>query len=707
MAAEPEGTKLRDWSVSDAWRGLNKPVFVPAVIVIVGALIFASWWGSTRGDEAFETLNATIVDSVGWWYVLLTAVFIAFALWAGFSRAGNIRLGRDDEKPEFPLASWFAMLFAAGMGIGLVFWGVAEPLWHMIAPPEVSGEVGLDAEGEVLFATESELAGTAVGQSLVHWGLHAWAIYVIVGLGLAYMTFRRGRPLSIRWLLEPVFGRRLIESWVGHLIDIVAIVGTIFGVVTSLGIGVQQIASGLDFMGWVDSDNEMLLTWLVVGIMAIATFSVITGVHKGLKWLSNINMILATGLALLVLIAGPTLFLFQSMVGNAGEYLMAFPQLLFETGASYAGGGAEDTGEWSADWTIYYWGWWMSWAPFVGMFIARISRGRTIREFVFGVLLAPTVVSIVWFSIFGSSGIYYYLQDAASMLSDDGEATIYEEESLFRLLEALPIDAIVSVVAVLAILVITIFFITSGDSGSLVTDVLAYGGRPETPRLTRVFWTVLIAITAIVLLAAPEDPSASLRVLQVASIAGAAPLSIVYAITVVAMFRLLHYEGATAPRYVRLRPQATKAALVHTAREVAGADEGAEVQRSLREILSSQGQALRGFLGSTSGTLSGLAQGAGRGRSETERFTPDDLVFAVQDLPASATAVDPETGTLGWDEGAYYQDPIGEEVFETPEFADSAAGWEYESEQFFEETLGTAENPAVSPEDDTEEGQTQ
>lgn len=698
MASQPEA-RLRDWSPADAWRGLNKPVFIPAVLIIVIGLIFATMWGAANGADAFETLNSTIVDTIGWWYALIATGFVVFALWAGASKAGNIRLGRDDEKPEFSLGSWFTMLFAAGMGIGLVFWGVAEPLWHFIAPPEVTGTAGVDASGEAVSASESALAGTAMGQSVFHWGLHAWAIYVVIGLGLAYMTFRRGRPLSIRWLLEPIFGRKLIESWVGHIIDVVAIVGTVFGIVTSLGIGTQQIAAGLGFMGWIqDPANTMLLTVIVIVIMAIATFSVVSGVNKGLKWLSNFNMVLAALLALFVLIAGPTLFLMQSFVGNLGEYLMAFPQLMFESGASYVGG---DEGGWSADWTIYYWGWWMSWAPFVGMFIARISRGRTIRQFVMGVLLAPTLVGLIWFTIFGSSGIWYQMTEGV-MVGEDG--SIDTVGATFTLLEQLPLA---SITAVLAIVVIAIFFVTSGDSGSLVVDVLAFGGRTDTPKLTRVFWTLFIAVTAIVLLAAGggEAADASLRVLQVASIAAAAPLSIVMVLAVIAQVRMFNYETATMPRYVRIRPTASKAALVDTARSAAGGgDSTPGVHRNLRSILTGQRTVLKGFLGGTSATLAGLDKPTTRASGTSTPFDSDDMVFAIQDVPAHSTMVNPETGTIGWDEDVAFNDPIADEVFETPEFAESATGQQWESEQIYDEAVS---GEKIEPTPDTTKDDTQ
>lgn len=703
MALEPEADKLRDWSLRDVLRGLNMWVFIPSVAIILLALWFATWWGSEYGTEAFESLNTGIVETVGWWYVLIVTGFVVFALWAGLSKAGNIRLGRDNETPEFSLGSWFTMLFAAGMGIGLVFWGVAEPLWHLIAPPELSGESGVDAEGLVTGASDSAIAGPAMGQTLFHWGLHAWAIYVVIGLGLAYMTFRRGRPLAIRWLLEPLFGRKLIESWVGHVIDVVAIVGTVFGVVTSLGIGTQQIANGMEFSGWIDDPNSsMLLTLLVIGIMAVATFSVISGVHKGLKWLSNINMMMAAVLALFVLLAGPTLFLLHSLISNAGEYLLALPQLMLQSGVDYAAGAGSDPNGllgmgWSADWTIYYWGWWMSWAPFVGMFIGRISRGRTIREFVLGVLLAPTAVCLLWFSIFGSSGIYYQLTEGV-MLSDDGDGgeTVLTEGSLFTLLDQLPLA---SITAVVAILVIIIFFITSADSGSLVIDVLAYGGRTETPKLTRTFWTALIALAAIVLLAAGDDAESSLRVLQVAAIASAAPFSIVMVLAVIAQVRLFTYEGRTMPRYVRVRRHATKAALVAAARKQAGTDDGPAVQRTLRELLNQQAKSFGGMLGATSATFAGLPTSREGVDSGVHDPTDEDLVLAVQDIPASATMVDSESGVLGWESEATGQDPIDEDaVFSTPEYQDSHTGWSHHAEEYFDETLATGALDTVNPE---------
>lgn len=666
---------MKHWSPRSAWQGLYKPVFIPAVLIITAALIWATWYGATYGDQAadaFVALRDAIGSSVGWWYVLIATGFVVFAIWAGVSKAGQIKLGRDDEQPEFSRLTWFAMLFSAGMGIGLVFWGVAEPLNHMMSPPDMA-----DVEPGT-----AEAAATAIGQTFYHWGLHAWAIYVVVGLGLAYMTFRRGRPLALRWLLEPIFGRKLIESWVGHVIDVVAIVGTLFGVATSLGQGVLQIEAGREFLGWVESSPAFLIT-LVACVTALATLSVISGLYAGLKWLSNINMMFAAVLALFVLLAGPTLFLLQSLVQNTGEYAMALPQLMFASGA-----GAEDG--WTVGWTIYYWGWWMSWAPFVGMFIARISRGRTIREFVAGVLLAPTIIGMVWFTIFGSSGNYRQLT-RGDMVDADG--AVNTNTSLFHLLETLPWSTISSVVA---ILVIVLFFVTSSDSGSLVVDILSYGGKTETHRITRLFWSLVEGIVAAVLLVV--GGSAALTVLQVSSIAAALPLSIVMVLAVVAMIRMFRYETATMPKYIRIRQQPSKAALVDTAREVAGHSDGPDLERSLREILTTQARSFRHNFTSASATLGGLSSTAGRRQAPVD-YEADELVLAMHEVPAHATTVNPETGTLNWVEPPTFRDPISEEAFDTPEYSESATGWEHESEQLFDEVLGRdAEQPGPETE---------
>ncbi len=664
----PSHTTAEGVKAPGIWRGLSKPVFVPAVTIIVASLGFATWYGASFGEDAeaaFTGLRDAIGINIGWWYILVVTVMLVFSFWAALSKAGNIRLGRDTDRPEFSLFSWFSMLFAAGMGIGLVFSGVSEPLSHLTAPPEVAG----------VDANTAEAGRAGIGQSMFHWGLHAWGIYVVVGLGLAYMTFRRGRPLSIRWLLEPIFGRRLIESWLGHAIDVVAIVGTIFGLATSLGLGVLQIQAGLAHQGWFDPSPTLVLV-LVLGITAVATLSVVSGLYKGLRWLSNLNIVLAGVMALAVLLIGPTVFLLRSLVQNAGEYMQTLPQLAFVTGADASDG-------WTLGYTLFNQAWFLSWAPFVGMFIARISRGRTIREFVIGSLLAPTAVSLVWFTIFGSTGVLYQLTDG-NLVGGDGE--VESNTALFQLFSELPIPgAVVTVLAVVAIVVITLFFITSADSCSLVVDVLSHGGRSETPRATRVFWSVLLGVAGALLLMVGGE--AALTVLQVSSLAGAAPLSIVYMLAMVALYRMFRHEVATMPRYVRVRSQASPAALLSSASQEAATDE--DLETSLRVLLRNQKQQAPNRVGprrTASASLGGLDRTLDAAPHGT-LAEPDGTVFAVQDVPAHSTTVDPSTGAIDWDGDENYPDPTAGEVFDTPEFEESAVGAEHRTQEYLEERL--------------------
>lgn len=499
-------------------------VFVPASLIIFGLVLFAVVYSGTAAD-AFGTLNAAVTDGVGWWYVLATTGFVGFALYCGISRVGTIRLGDDNERPEFSFVAWLAMLFSAGMGIGLVFYGVAEPLSHYVTPPPSSGIAG---------ATDAA-ANQAMALTLFHWGLHAWAIYVVVGLGMAYMTYRRGRPLSVRWLLEPLLGKERVEGVIGHAVDTVAIVGTLFGVATSLGFGITQIAAGLEYLGWISVNNWWTVA-MIAAITALATFSVVSGVTRGLKWLSNINMILAGCLAAFVLLLGPTLFLLQAWVQNLGVYVQSLPGLMLRTGPF-------TDGSWLGTWTIFYWGWWISWAPFVGMFIARISRGRTVREFVAGVLLTPTIIGSLWFTVFGDSAILRQ-RNEGTMLVDGAVDT---NTSLFELLNGLPLATITSV---LAMVVVAFFFITSSDSGSLVIDILASGGELETPKITRVYWAFLQGLVAAVLLIV--GGAGSLTALQTASIVTAVPFSIIMVIACISMLRAFHYDLATTPRLIRV-----------------------------------------------------------------------------------------------------------------------------------------------------------
>ncbi len=479
-------------------------VFWPSMGLIVVFVLFAVITPDAAAD-AISAVQKGIIGTLGWYYVLLIAAFVVFALWMGFSRFGDIRLGRDDdEEAEFRLGSWFAMLFSAGMGIGLVFWGVAEPLNHFAAPrPGFEG-------GEI------ETARQAMTQTYLHWGFHAWAIYVVAGLAIAYTVHRKGRPVSIRWALEPLLGDR-VKGRLGDVIDITAVVGTVFGVATSLGFGVAQIAAGLDFTGVVDggSGSIGLQLLLIAAITGIATASVVSGVGRGIKWLSNVNMGLAAIVLLFVLIAGPTLFMLREFVQNFGDYFTNVLMLTFDVSA-YRG---EEGETWQAAWTTFYWGWWISWAPFVGVFIARISRGRTVREFVLGVLLVPTLVTFLWFSVLGGNALYRELFGSGGLVGEDGK--VGTESSLFTMLDGLPGGGLV---IGLSILLIVTFFVTSSDSGSLVVDMLASGGDIDPPKWSRVMWAILEGAVAAALLTVGAG---GLGALQTAAIITALPFSLV------------------------------------------------------------------------------------------------------------------------------------------------------------------------------------
>ncbi len=491
-------------------------VFYPAA-AIIAVFVAAALISSDGTSNAIGAVQDFVITDLGWYYVLLIAAFVAFSLYAAFSRWGSITLGPEDEEPEFSMRAWFAMLFSAGMGIGLVFWGVAEPLNHFASPkPGVEG-------------TPAEIADFSLTQTYLHWGIHAWAIYVVVGLSIAYAVHRNHRPVSIRWALEGLIGRRRAAGRLGDVIDVIAIVGTLFGVATSLGFGVVQLSAGL---GYLDIAPDTLSTQIiaVAAITGVATISVVTGLDKGIQWLSNANMILAGSVLLFVLIAGPTVFLMREFVASLGEYLADVVRLTFDTTALQG----EDGAAWQASWTTFYWGWWMSWAPFVGVFIARISRGRTVREFVVGVLLVPTLVTFAWFSVLGGTAIYRELFGGGGLIVDGAVNT---NESLFAMLGGLPGGSIVSLVA---LLLIVTFFVTSSDSGSLVVDMLASGGDPNPPTWSRIFWAVAEGAVAMALLVVGGN--AALGALQSTAIAIALPFSLVMIAMVLSLIRSLNAE---------------------------------------------------------------------------------------------------------------------------------------------------------------------
>ncbi len=489
---------------------VNKPVFITSGLLIVGFIIFGTFFTATAG-ALFSFLQSFITTNFGWFFILLMNVALAFCIYLIASRYGDIRLGKQTERAQYPLFSWIAMLFSAGIGIGLVYWGTAEPLYHYMAPP-----VG-DAE-------TIESAKQAMNISFLHWGLHAWAIYTIVALALAYFHFRRGLPLSIRSTLYPILGQKIYGRW-GHTVDILAVFGTMFGVVTSLGLGVMQINSGLE--GLFGIPNSIGVQFVIIAFVTLlACGSLMLGLDKGIKRLSDINMGFTGVLLAFMVILGPTLFIFDSFFENIGNYLAAVVPLSF-WGEAYSGT------DWQAGWTIFYWAWWVSWAPFVGVFIARISRGRTIREFVLGVLLIPMTILFFWFTTFGGVAIHMELLAALDpLMASPGLVEAVQADTgsaIFKLVEYYPLT---KPITFLIVIMIVLWFVTSSDSASFVIDMLTAGGDTNPPKIQRLFWAIMQGLIAAILLAA-----GGLGALQAAAIVAGLPFAIVVFVMMYALWR--------------------------------------------------------------------------------------------------------------------------------------------------------------------------
>lgn len=490
----------------------NPVVFIGAALVILGITLYAFFQPEAAG-ALFNNIQTHIIDVGGWFYILSVAIILVTIVYLGFSRFGDIKLGPDHATPDYSRTTWFAMLFSAGMGIGLMFYGVAEPVMHMLTPPT--------AEPGTLAA-----AREAMNVTFFHWGLHAWAIYAIVALILAVFAYRHGLPLSLRSALYPLIGER-IYGRIGDLVDIFAIIGTLFGVATSLGLGVSQVNAGLHHLIPAIPINETTQAILIIVITLFATVSVVSGLDKGIKILSEINLGMAGLLMLFVLFAGPTVYLFQALTQNLGDYLSGIVQKTFNLYAY-------SKTDWSiGGWTLFYWGWWIAWSPFVGMFIARVSRGRTIREFLTGVLLIPTGFTLVWMTVFGNSAIEMITvqgnQALADMVSNDVSI------ALFSFLESLPLA---SITTVLAMIMVVVFFVTSSDSGSLVIDILACNGSDDNPVWMRIFWAFSEGIVAIVLL----QTAGGLGALQTMTIASALPFTIVLLFSMYGLIKVLKVD---------------------------------------------------------------------------------------------------------------------------------------------------------------------
>jgi choline/carnitine/betaine transport len=507
---------------------VDKVVFVTAMAVTIGFVL----WGMLSPTSLAGTASAVldkIIESTGWVYVLATAGFVVVMLLLALSRYGRIRLGRDDEQPEFSTVSWISMMFATGMGIGLIFWGVAEPLSHLMSPPMGMAE-----------AESPEAAALGMQYSLFHWGLHPWALYGVVGLALAYATFRKGQPNLLSSIVLP---QRSPQHPARRAVDIFGLFITTFGAATSLGLGAIQINSGLTRVFDAPKSNMVAIV-VIVALTAAFVVSAVSGTERGIKWMANINAGLAAGLLLFVLAMGPTIFLLNDFTESTGDYLTHLVPMSFSTGAF--GGG-----EWLAGWTIFYWAWWMSWAPFVGVFMARISRGRTIREFVICVLIVPTLVSTIWFGVMGGTGIRFQLEGTADMA---GSLASGVENTLFTMLDAMPWSTFT---AVLVVILILLFYVAGADSASLVLGMQSQSGSLHPRRWLVVTWGSMIGAVAIALLLA-----GGLEAIQTTVIVFGVPFLLVMIGVCYSLFKQLRAEPMLetvpplgAPRVVDVHPR--------------------------------------------------------------------------------------------------------------------------------------------------------
>ncbi len=510
MALRHEENSKKEKTGINRYFDIHKPVFWPATLLIV-ALIAVTLILGERAESMFATVQTVMSDAGGWFFILAVNLFLVFSLFIAFSKVGSIRIGGDDARPEFSKLAWFAMLFSAGMGIGIMFWSVAEPVYHFIDPPM--------AENESVSA-----ARHSMGLTFLHWGFHAWGIYAVVALSLAFFAFNRGLPLSFRSVFYPLLGER-INGWMGDLIDILAVLATLFGLATSLGLGVAQISAGLSYL-FETPDNIWIQVGLIAGITAIATISVVLGLDKGVRVLSEFNVRTAAIFLLFMLVVGPTVFIFDSFVQNIGHYLTNIPSYSFWT-ESYQGT------DWQNSWTVFYWAWWISWSPYVGMFIARISKGRTVKEFVLGVLIVPSIITFLWLSAFGGTALSLEIAGIGNI-----GAAVQENvaTALYVLLEQFPLSFFTSLIAIVLVMS---FFVTSSDSGSLVIDGLTSGGKLEAPVGQRIFWAQTEGLVAAILLI-----GGGLGALQTASVTTGLPFAFILLVMCYSLYIGLNQEHA-------------------------------------------------------------------------------------------------------------------------------------------------------------------
>ncbi len=476
-----------------------------------------------QAEPVFTSTKDWLTSNLDWFFIGAANIFVILCLFLIFSPLGNVRLGGTEASPDFSYLGWFSMLFAAGMGIGLMFYGVSEPITHFstaLGGTETNAD-GIRTDWAPLGgAGGDEAAAMRLGMAatIFHWALHPWAIYAVLALGLALFSFNKGLPLTIRSIFYPILGER-VWGWPGHVIDIIAILATLFGLATSLGLGASQAAAGLNFLfGWAEGDTTEVL--LVIGITAIALVSVLAGLEAGVQRLSQVNMSLAALLMLFVIIVGPTVAILTGFVDNLYNYVVNLPALSNPVGR-------EDL-NYSQGWTSFYWAWWIAWSPFVGMFIARVSRGRTVREFLISVLLIPSLACVFWMTVFGTAAIEQFIGGAEKIASEDLSL------QLFVMLEGLPWTGITSFVGIILVMV---FFITSSDSGSLVIDTISAGGKVEAPVPQRIFWCTFEGLVAIALIL-----GGGLVALQAMAVSAGLPFTLVLLAACVAVIQGLRSE---------------------------------------------------------------------------------------------------------------------------------------------------------------------
>ncbi|QHQ35459.1 BCCT family transporter [Algicella marina] len=505
---------------------IHNPVFMISGLSIV-AFVFYALVLPEHASAMFGWLRPWLTSTFDWFFLGAANIFVLFCLFLIVSPWGSVRLGGADATPDYSYIGWFAMLFAAGMGIGLMFFGVLEPVYHMAISEPLGVPSPIAEDGSIIAANVDAARQMGLAATIYHWGLHPWAIYAIVALALALFTYNKGLPLTIRSAFYPIFGER-VWGWTGHIIDTLAVFATLFGLATSLGFGAQQANAGLEHIFGIPVSTTVQVL-LISGITAIALVSVLRGLDGGVKVLSEINMGVALLLLVFVLLAGPTLTIFSDFAAGLGAYATNLVSLSNPIGR-------EDTA-YMQGWTAFYWAWWISWSPFVGMFIARVSRGRSVREFITCVLIIPSLVCVLWMAVFGGTAIDQVLTDPATSAVKATVIDSYSPElSLFAMLEGLPLASITSLIGIVLVIV---FFVTSSDSGSLVIDTITAGGKVDAPVPQRVFWCVFEGAVAIVLLI-----GGGLGALQAMVISTGLPFTLVLLLMCWAILRGLMQEKA-------------------------------------------------------------------------------------------------------------------------------------------------------------------